>query len=159
MFFIVLMLSIYLTSLPRYEDPIVLEELVVGNSFYQNESPSLHLVYEEISHLSRLRHDNLVRIYQFSADAASFPYQLSIYSEYCPDGTLYQFLQKSNLPLPLNQTRSYMAMLLQAVAFLHQNGILHRCINSETIYFQVSCTRDVAFIQLSVTNNVKSMIT
>ncbi|KAG0148679.1 hypothetical protein CROQUDRAFT_89950 [Cronartium quercuum f. sp. fusiforme G11] len=80
---------------------------------------------EEVELLRTLNSPYIIRLH----DAWQHAYHLHIQTEYCPNGTLQTFLDlaASSLPGRLDEERIWkiLAELAQAVAFIHQHGILH----------------------------------
>lgn len=86
----------------------------------------------EIDLLKQLHHENIVRFYGYEA----YYDHLVIIMEYCEGGSLQDTIQKYG-PLSENLVSGYMRQVyyyslkvLVGLAFLHEQGVIHRDIKS-----------------------------
>ena len=77
--------------------------------------------------LRRLNHENLVRIKGFSSNGDDF---FCIIMEFCPYGTLYNYLKSSAMTLKPNKMMNYAKQISQGMSYLHANKIIHRDLKS-----------------------------
>lgn len=75
-----------------------------------------------------LHHPNIVTLYDF----IEFEGRPCIIMEYVDGRTLYEHIQ-SRGPLPINEAVTLFLAIVQAIAYVHQRGILHRDIKSNNI--------------------------
>lgn len=54
-----------------------------------------------------------------------------IFMEYCPEGTLEELVESTESGLEETSCRRYTKQLMEAVAVLHENGIVHRDIKGK----------------------------
>jgi cell cycle related kinase len=66
-------------------------------------------------------HPNIVRLYDVVPHGSTV---VLIMALLCSD--LSEVLKSTATPLPENQVKTYMKMLLQGVAYIHHNGLIHR---------------------------------
>lgn len=83
--------------------------------------PLLEKVYNEIKIHSTLRHPNIIQFYEYFEDKSHI-YILLELSRY---GNLYTHLKQVG-KLPEKQAAEIISQLLDALAYLHDNGIVHR---------------------------------
>jgi serine/threonine protein kinase len=80
---------------------------------------------EEAAAVARLRHPNIIQVFDFNHDGATYYMVL----EYLPGHTLLEKLEQANQQrqlLSLTETLSIMVPLCEAVAYAHQQGMIHR---------------------------------
>ncbi|EDV26838.1 uncharacterized protein TRIADDRAFT_22456, partial [Trichoplax adhaerens] len=82
----------------------------------------------EIELLRKLRHDRIVSYY----GAEYNEIELSILMEYMPGGSIFEYLRKNGV-LPESTTRKYTRQILEGVAYLHSNLIVHRDIKGNRL--------------------------
>jgi serine/threonine protein kinase len=86
----------------------------------------------EVEIHSRLKHDNIVRMYSYFHDSD----KVYLVLEYCPGGTLYEALRKApDNRFPEPKAASIIKQLASALAVCHQYQIVHRDIKPENILF------------------------
>lgn len=86
------------------------------------------LVYNEIEIHSKLKHPNIIRLYNTSENDE----EINILLEYAEHGSLFNLIQKEN-GFPESKAYEYFIQIVNAVYFLHQNNIIHRDIKPENI--------------------------
>ena len=80
---------------------------------------------QEASSVARLRHPNIVQVYDFNHDENTY----YMVMEYIKGQTLKQVLKKYSAAgqrLPLSQTIRIIISICDAVAFAHEHGMVHR---------------------------------
>ncbi|KAJ5689142.1 hypothetical protein N7462_003534 [Penicillium macrosclerotiorum] len=87
--------------------------------------------FEELECHQRFRyHPNLVNlIHSFETEAHMY-----LVLEYCANGDLYEAIRLNRGPLETEHVRDFMLQLLDAVEFMHANGLYHRDIKPENIF-------------------------
>ncbi|KAL9624617.1 MAG: hypothetical protein Q9160_001282 [Pyrenula sp. 1 TL-2023] len=85
---------------------------------------------EELTCHTILRHPNLVNlIHYFETEAHVY-----LVLEYCSMGDLYEAIRSNKGPLETEHVRAFMLQLVDAVDFMHVNGLAHRDIKPENIF-------------------------
>ncbi|XP_066912872.1 mitogen-activated protein kinase kinase kinase 3-like isoform X2 [Clytia hemisphaerica] len=88
----------------------------------------------EIGVLRNLSHKNILRYYGFEKVKPSSMY---IFMEYMPGGSMYALLQEKG-GLNEDHLRMYTAQILEGVAYLHKNLVIHRDIKGANILLDSS---------------------
>lgn len=89
---------------------------------------SVDTIMEEIELLQDLEHPNIVKYLGFMKDET----YLNIVLEYCENGSLAMILHKFGR-FPENLVAQYMRQVLEGLAYLHHQGIIHRDIKGANI--------------------------
>lgn len=89
---------------------------------------SVDTIMEEIELLQDLKHPNIVKYLGFMKDEI----HLNIVLEYCENGSLAMILHKFGR-FPENLVAQYMRQVLEGLAYLHHQGIIHRDIKGANI--------------------------
>ncbi|PSK56571.1 hypothetical protein B9Z65_6195 [Elsinoe australis] len=104
-----------------------------------NFRDNLAALEEELDAIKRLRHANVNRIFSFKLERQVIPgrdaqlgWSLSILSELCNRGSLDEVLEDGQ-KVSLERARQWSLDLLDALEFLHRNGIIHKQINPYNI--------------------------
>lgn len=84
-------------------------------------------IKREIHSLRRLRHPNIVQIFEVMASKA----KIYIVMEYVSGGELFKKLTKGRLKEQV--TRKYFQQLISAVGFCHSRGVFHRDLKPENL--------------------------
>ncbi len=89
-------------------------------------------------------------------EADEYDGQIVIVSEYAPDGSLEDFLQKSGGLLPVNYAVEMTIGILSGLEFLHSRNIIHRDIKPANILLQGDTPRlaDFGISRLMKTNSI-----
>ena len=88
-------------------------------------------VYQEVAGMSRIKHPNVVRLYEVFESTQHF----HLVMEYCGSGTLLQYI-KTREKLEEPQTRLFFRQLVEAVKACHQSGVAHRDLKLENVFLQ-----------------------
>lgn len=87
-----------------------------------NDHRTIRSVADELRIFEGINHPHLVRYYGVEIHRE----EMYIFMEFCPEGTLEQLVSSTEAGLPEELIRRYTRQLLEAVAVLHRNGIVHR---------------------------------
>ncbi|MCQ2818889.1 MAG: protein kinase [archaeon] len=93
-----------------------------------NKAYKIAGISSEIDILRRLDHPYIVKIYEFFEDEKNYYFV----NEYCPDGDLANAVYK-NGPFTEISVKHFLFQILQAVAYLHDNKVVHGDIKPENI--------------------------
>uniref|UniRef100_A0A8R1DR89 Protein kinase domain-containing protein n=1 Tax=Caenorhabditis japonica TaxID=281687 RepID=A0A8R1DR89_CAEJA len=124
----------------RREDSslVIIKEI----NMYDLDSSQRRLALNEVSLLSRIEHPNIIAYY----DSFEEEGVLMIEMEYADGGTLAQLLSRSQSLLDEDQIVDTMIQMCSAVAYLHENSVLHRsCTDTEPVLFRAVLFRAVLF--------------
>lgn len=108
---------------------------IIPKSNTQAEVDMIQLA-REIKILSSVSHNNIIKFIEFLEDE----YNYYIFQEISDGASLLQFLSASEKPLSESLTRIIFKQLINALIFLHQNGIYHRDIKLENILINTDMT-------------------
>lgn len=106
-------------------------DCVLAHSEYASSDP-LFLIRPEIAIMKRMRHPNVVRLYEVLDD----PINQLIYMvfEYCGDGPVIRMRGNEAVErLSDEHAHNYFIQILQGVDYLHANGIVHRDIKPDNL--------------------------
>ncbi|KAK5986404.1 NEK (NEver in mitosis Kinase) Like [Trichostrongylus colubriformis] len=112
----------------RKEDSslVIIKEI----NMYDLDSSQRQLALNEVLLLSRIVHPNIISYYDsFEEDGI-----LMIEMEYADGGTLAQFLIKCQTFIPEDTVTNLMIQMLSAVAYLHENSVLHRDLKTANVF-------------------------
>eukprot|EP00035_Acanthoeca_spectabilis_P021030 m.435930 g.435930 ORF g.435930 m.435930 type:complete len:555 (-) comp17913_c0_seq1:127-1791(-) len=98
----------------------------------------------EVEIMRSLDHPNIIRIHEvFKTE-----FTLFIVMEFCTGGELFDDLERCpNMQMPENEVRDHTASILQALSYLHLNGIVHRDLKLENFIF-TSKNRDTRALKM-----------
>ncbi|ELU00848.1 hypothetical protein CAPTEDRAFT_74250, partial [Capitella teleta] len=85
-------------------------------------------IFQEVTLLKSLVHDNIVKYLGSTYEH----HTVSIFTEFIPGGSLATIIERFG-PLELPVTARYTRQLLNAIAYMHENGVVHRDIKSANI--------------------------
>ena len=94
----------------------------------QMERAVMKDVRREVDLLKSLEHRNIVRYHGAEMDKT----HLHIFQEWVPGGSVTGMLSKFG-PFTLDVLRSYLAQILEGLAYLHENDIMHRDIKGANV--------------------------
>ena len=86
-------------------------------------------IINEINILMKLDHPNIVKIFEFYITDTKY----YLITEYCPCGSLFNFINNNNGPFTEIQASYIMHQLFSAVNYCHKMKIIHRDIKPENI--------------------------
>lgn len=97
---------------------------------YDLDSSQRQLALNEVNLLSRIEHPNIISYYDsFEEDGL-----LMIEMEFADGGTLAQYLVKCKAFIPEDTVTDLMIQMLSAVAYLHDNSVLHRDLKTANVF-------------------------
>lgn len=131
---------------------VVLKEIPLNPEEIDYKSSAF--IREEVEILSKLSHPNIIRYFGSFEENGN----LYVITEYANEGDLYQFLKRlkttpSDPPLTEDQILKFAFQLINALAYLHEQKILHRDIKSRNIFI-FSSTKSAEAPYTSSYNNV-----
>lgn len=89
----------------------------------------LRKLNREIEIMKHIRsHKNIVKLYQVMQSDR----HVMLVTEYCSGGEIFDQLV-NNGRMPENKARAYFIQILDAVEYLHTNGIVHRDLKAENL--------------------------
>ncbi|UJR28940.1 hypothetical protein I4U23_010157 [Adineta vaga] len=88
------------------------------------------LLLREITSMERLHHPNIIRLYE----VIETPTEIYIVTEYAPGGELYTRISKAG-KFSEDEAKSIFAQMTAAIDHMHSQGIIHRDIKSENVFF------------------------
>ena len=96
-----------------------------------NDHKAIRSVADELHIFEGIQHQHLVRYYGVEIHRS----EMIIFMEFCPEGTLEHLVSSTESGLPEELIRRFTRQLLEAVAFLHEHGIVHRDIKGPFFFF------------------------
>lgn len=112
-------------------------------SFVGKDSTSQERFLREARILSKLQHKNIVTLYDFT----SHQDQPCIIMEYVTGITLLQYIH-DNGPLSPNEAKAIFETIVEAICYIHENGIIHRDIKSNNI--MINHTNEVKLLDFGI---------
>jgi serine/threonine protein kinase len=91
---------------------------------------------EEATAVARLRHNNIIQVYDFNHDGSTF----YIVFEFIPGETLQDWLRRLNQEkrlMPLDDAIRIAATTAEALEFAHQQGLIHRDVKPANVMINV----------------------
>ncbi len=85
--------------------------------------------HHEVETLGELRHSNIVELYEHGSAGSGFYFAM----EYCPGGSVEEWMQRKGGPLPLEEAAWGVLQILEGLAYAHQKGYVHRSIKPSNI--------------------------
>jgi eukaryotic-like serine/threonine-protein kinase len=117
----------YQPFLDRHVAIKTLHETAVGGS--QGEQQFMR----EARTIARLRHNNILTVYEFGTLPIENTPITYMVMEYLPGETLYQRLRREHLPL--TETITILEKLASAIDYAHERGVVHRDLKPANVIF------------------------
>ncbi len=95
-----------------------------------NDHKTLRNVADELRIFESIHHKHLINHYGVEVHRE----EMLIFMEYCPEGTLEELVSTTEMGLEETSIRRYARQLLEAVAVLHEHGVVHRDIKGANIF-------------------------
>lgn len=92
------------------------------------EEEGIERVVRELKILSELNHPNIIKIYKIIEDEKNY----YVVMEYCEEGELFNYIVEKN-NLTDSESAFFYYQLINAIEYLHLNGIAHRDLKPENI--------------------------
>ncbi|NXO72399.1 M3K19 kinase, partial [Phainopepla nitens] len=136
---------------------IAVKQLLLDTSDQLTTEKEYQKFHEEVDLLKTLKHVNIVTYLGTCLEDNI----LSIFMEFVPGGSISSILNRFG-PLPEVVLRKYTEQILQGVAYLHANGVVHRDIKGSNVLLMPSgvvklidfgCARRLAWAGLSGTRS------
>ena len=100
-------------------------------------------IINEINILMKMDHPNIVKIFEFYISSTHY----HLVTEYCPGGSLFNFIQSNDGPFTEIQASYIMHQLFSVVNYCHKMKIIHRDIKPENILIN---NNDNGFVTIKV---------
>lgn len=113
----------------------VYKSKVDGKAFAMKVFPSMNRHYLTESSFSGLSHENILVASKVGTctNEKNEPLFL-ILTEFCKNGTFFDVLRNKNVFFNEKMTRTYFRQLVEAVEYLHENGVYHLDIKLDNIF-------------------------
>ena len=108
----------------------------------QDEDTEINII-NEINILMKLDHPNIVKIFEFYVSERAY----YLITEYCPGGSLFDFIDKNHGPFSEIQASYIMHQLFSVVNYCHKMKIIHRDLKPENILINKN---DNGFVTIKV---------
>ena len=108
----------------------------------QDEDTEINII-NEINILMKLDHPNIVKIFEFYVSERAY----YLITEYCPGGSLFDFIDKNHGPFTEIQASYIMHQLFSVVNYCHKMKIIHRDLKPENILINKN---DNGFVTIKV---------
>ena len=100
-------------------------------------------IINEINILMKLDHPNIVKIFEFYVSERAY----YLITEYCPGGSLFDFIDKNHGPFTEIQASYIMHQLFSVVNYCHKMKIIHRDLKPENILINKN---DNGFVTINI---------
>lgn len=113
----------------------------------------------------RCSHPNILKLFDVWFDDNGL---LIFTTELVPGGSLYQFIHKINVPIRLSIIQRWCTQILDALQYLHSNGIIHRDLKAQNVYINqntgllmigdLGLATTTQFIEIDLDKSKQSMV-
>lgn len=104
---------------------------VIGEAFLRQYDNAFISLQREARKAQNLAHPNIITVYDFDRDGDT----VYMTMEYLEGQSLEQLLlQRKGEPLPLDQARSMISAIGQALSYAHQQGVIHSDIKPDNLF-------------------------
>ncbi|KAK7531285.1 kinase-like protein [Phyllosticta citribraziliensis] len=136
---------------PEYSvNLLVLKKAVVKNQ--KNEARLKKLIEDfdqTMEDLKRISHDNVISMLDFKIDrVANGDWHISILLEYADKGSLSEMFSVVE-SFPANKVRAWTVELLEALDYLHRNGVVHKRVHSGNVLLCQPASSGAIFVKLA----------
>ncbi|CAG8506866.1 2265_t:CDS:10, partial [Dentiscutata heterogama] len=135
---------------PKDRHVLILKDIEISEPHYLEPAgkEKLEEIEKELDRIKKLRHSNLVTIYESELERCTSGWNLHILMEYTCGGTMVDLLKKCGV-VRLQLAKEYMKQLLDALDYLHANGFVHRDIKASNILLSEIPGKDDYIAKLS----------
>nr|CAG8460903.1 12706_t:CDS:10 [Entrophospora candida] len=123
---------------------LVLKEIEITEPHYLDldGKKKLEEIEKDLERIKKLRHPNIISIYESELERVASGWKLHILMEYARGGSLVDLLKKCGV-VRLSIAKEYIKQLLNALDFIHANSFVHKDIKASNILLaEISGTDD-----------------
>ncbi|CAJ0925996.1 13396_t:CDS:10 [Entrophospora sp. SA101] len=109
---------------------LVLKEIEITEPHYLDldGKKKLEEIEKDLERIKKLRHPNIISIYESELERVASGWKLHILMEYARGGSLVDLLKKCGV-VRLSIAKEYIKQLLNALDFIHANSFVHKDVN------------------------------
>ncbi|CAG8465302.1 15816_t:CDS:10 [Cetraspora pellucida] len=121
---------------PKDRHVLILKDIEISEPHYLELAgkEKLEDIERDLDRIKKLRHSNLVAVYESELERCESGWKLHILMEYSCGGTMVDLLKKCGV-VRLQLAREYMKQLLDALDYIHANSFVHKDIKASNILF------------------------
>ena len=103
-------------------------------------------LFKEINVLTRLEHDNIIKLYSYCATEEN---KIALIMQYASGGTLSSYI-KSKEKIEESEARVILKQILETVKYCHSQQIIHRDLKPDNILFNDSTHEQIKIIDFGI---------